>query len=114
MKSEELKLFIRQGPIRRLKGTRSPARWQKECEIDFPKGKNPWLDIFTEDVVQNIAAHIPVIETTQSETSEQGDDLYELRGQLAGVAEIFHETIRIHGSPASPSAKREKLTPVLR
>ena len=64
--------------IRSLKGEIGPARWLDSANGSASFGKNPWSDIYTEDVVSEIAGTIGL---------KEKNDVYDLRVQLAATAE---------------------------
>lgn len=75
----------------------SPDRWLHDHESKFPKGKNPWTDLYTKSVTQKIGTIIEV---------KTNDTLRDLRLCLANAAEDSFKMFQFVGGPAAPSKKR--------
>ncbi|WP_164658406.1 hypothetical protein [Tropicibacter sp. Alg240-R139] len=82
--------------IRNLLDIVSPDRWVDCAEYKYPSGGNPWTELYTEQVCQDIAAKVGI--------SDQ-DTIQRLRFQLAATAEYLTVTLGFVGGAATPAQK---------
>lgn len=82
--------------IRNLLDVASPDRWVDCREFTYPAGGNPWTELYTEQVCQNIAAKIAVTDPVAVSS---------LRFQLAATAEYLTASLGFVGGAATLTQK---------
>ena len=82
--------------IRNLLDVTKPDRWVDCDEFKYPFGGNPWTELYTEKVCQDISAKVAI---SDPETMRR------LRFQLAATAEYLTVTLGFVGGAATPAQK---------
>ncbi|MGB0661273.1 MAG: hypothetical protein ACPGNV_14000 [Mangrovicoccus sp.] len=82
--------------IRNLLNVATPDRWVECDEFKYPAGGNPWAELYTEQVCQEIAATVAISDP---------DTIQRLRFQLAATAEYLTVALGFVGGAATLSQK---------
>ncbi|SFR35102.1 hypothetical protein SAMN04488005_0761 [Yoonia tamlensis] len=82
--------------IRNLLDVETPDRWVECDDFSYPEGGNPWTEIYTEQICQEIAAAVAITDP---------DTIQRLRFQLAATAEHLTDAVGFVGGAATLSQK---------
>jgi hypothetical protein len=84
--------------IRHLLNAQTPDRWVDCDELKYPKGGNPWTDLYTEEACKQIAREVGI---------DNPDTTLRMRYQLAATAEHLTGVLGFVGGAATLAQKHK-------